>query len=203
MLVAGPSHSSYVFTGNSVPSRESSTKSHGRYVNLLNKLNKIRSFYHFSYNFSSSSSNKYSLIKSFAEQFNRGTDLLSQTVQKVIFSKISSNATSTITTTTSSSVGQLNITNNNDRNDETTSIEQLTYPKKLKPLILYPGKFHRSLSIDSDSGDSLKLEMCHFKPIRTMPTTPKRKNVNTRLKFPKPQKKTINVNICNLATPKR
>lgn len=55
-----------------------------------------------------------------------------------------------------------------------TEIIKTTVSKAIEPLIVKPSKIHRSTSNLSDDGeDSLKSEMCHFKPIRTVPTTPK------------------------------
>lgn len=58
------------------------------------------------------------------------------------------------------------------------------------PLILSPGKIHRrttAMTPESDSGDSLKIEVTsHFKPIRIMPQTPKRRNQSS-LKHPTPK----------------
>lgn len=55
-----------------------------------------------------------------------------------------------------------------------TELLKTTVHKAIEPLIVKPSKIHRSTSNLSDDGeDSLKSEMCHFKPIRTVPTTPK------------------------------
>lgn len=99
---------------------------------------------------SSSNSSRYSLIKTFAEHLNRGTEL----------------------------------------------IKKILPSKKLSPnsslQLLSPSKIHRSEDTpESDSGDSLKTEICHFEPICKMPPTPKQiskfNQTPSVLKHPKPR----------------
>lgn len=98
---------------------------------------------------SSSNSSRYSLIKSFAEHLNRGTEL----IKKILPTK---------------------------KNSPNSSVQ-----------LLSPSKIHRSEDTpESDSGDSLKTEICHFEPICKMPQTPKnltKFNQSVTVKHPKPR----------------
>lgn len=147
MLVAGPSHLSFSYTTNAelITHRNSTNNSNSASSNASNS------------NASSSvdsTVSTYSLIKTFTEQLNRGTEYLKQTVQRAILPI------------------KKQIATDGDPGG-----------------ILSPGKLHRlTISPESESCDSTKLELCHFKPIKTLPPTP---NPNQPticlLKTPQPQ----------------
>lgn len=61
----------------------------------------------------------------------------------------------------------------------------LTRPRNREVLTVPPTNTHRFPSRDANSADSLRLEMCHFKPIRTVPTTPNKQNNKEILLTPK------------------
>lgn len=131
----------------------SASKSNERWV-LENASIKSRSTNHppefFHSLQSSTASSRYSLMKSLSAHLNRGTEMLKQTVQRAILSKM---------TTT-------------------------------EPLTVSPTYSHRhpTTKMDDSSEDSLRIEMCHLRPIRSYPLTPRRRFIPIEIKVPLPRK---------------
>lgn len=138
LVAAGPSHTTFSQYGNSEDKLTSSSNTP-----------------------SSISSAKYNLIRSVAAHINRGTEIIKETVQNHIISRLStsSSVTTCSTTAKTTSISSLNnpIKNEKCANDSLV----LTSPRK-----------------DTDSANSFEGECCHFRTIEELPShTIKRYNM--------------------------
>ncbi|KAL9897042.1 uncharacterized protein ACN2A1_007199 isoform 2-T6 [Glossina fuscipes fuscipes] len=167
-------------------------------------------------NSNSSKTTASSLMKSLTVRLNRGTETLKATVHKALITATAVSsiverktiteaittklATTTTTTTNITNIASLktsNVINTSASTSASCSAATLLatahkYPSAtfLKLYAVPPTIIHRlpSEREQTSSTDSLNKEMCHFKPIRTVPTTPWKSGSKSRgvsLRFPK------------------
>uniref|UniRef100_A0A1A9ZDJ4 Uncharacterized protein n=1 Tax=Glossina pallidipes TaxID=7398 RepID=A0A1A9ZDJ4_GLOPL len=167
-------------------------------------------------NSNSSKTAASSLMKSLTVRLNRGTETLKATVHKALITATAVSsiierktiteaittklATTTTTATNISNIASLktsNVINTSASTSASSSAATLLatahkYPSAtfLKLYAVPPTIIHRlpSEREQTSSTDSLNKEMCHFKPIRTAPTTPWKSGSKSRgvsLRFPK------------------
>lgn len=138
LVAAGPSHTTFSQYGNSEEKRTSSSNTP-----------------------SSISSAKYNLIRSVAAHINRGTEIIKETVQNHIISRLStsSSVTACSTTAKTTSISSLNNPIKNEKSASDSLV--LTSPRK-----------------DTVSANSFDGECCHFRTIEELPShTIKRYNM--------------------------
>ncbi|KAI9579248.1 hypothetical protein GQX74_004720 [Glossina fuscipes] len=166
-------------------------------------------------NSNSSKTTASSLMKSLTVRLNRGTETLKATVHKALITAtavssiverktiteaITTKLATTTTTTNITNIASLktsNVINTSASTSASCSAATLLatahkYPSAtfLKLYAVPPTIIHRlpSEREQTSSTDSLNKEMCHFKPIRTVPTTPWKSGSKSRgvsLRFPK------------------